>query len=342
MDTRAHLMTLSRRVYSISVCSLYKSIPNMNTTRTTRCLRTLSKKLDLAHLVHSFSINLPLYLDFLQAFLPLLSHAFGNMNNLRTLSLEIDVPLAINPLNQVTCKLTKLRCVIPPEGSYPLSQFLLSQPAIEELFIVCQPDDIDTLSPEALPALKNLTAPLHLLPRLLVSRLSRLSRLCVLDIMAHSIKVVVLAAVLTYPAPPRSMELVIRIAITPNMMEITDIPRALRVLGQAVPYVTLLRLDVYGDLINQEELRDTFTSALPNFPNLNASAVTFQPITSDGYIGNPAQVQQARASLNTLTLTPIQDALITLSNTLVKISNTVLTWTSQLASQLEPDQTQVN
>ncbi|CAE6348099.1 unnamed protein product [Rhizoctonia solani] len=329
-DTRTRLMTLSRRVYSISVRSLYESIPDMNIIRTTQCLLTLSKKPDLAHLVHSFSANLPLYPDLLQAFLALLSDAFGNMTNLRTLSLEIDVPMTINPLNQIACRLTRLSCVIPPEGSYPLSQFLSSQPAIEELFIVCQPDDIDNLSPEALPALKNLTAPLHLLPRLLVYRLSRLSRLCVLDIMAHSIKVTVLTSVLAYPAPPRSMELVIRVAITSNMMESTDIPCALRVLGQAVPYVTSLRMDIYDELIDQGELQYTFTSALSNFPNLKTSAVTFNPTTSDEYIHNSAQVQQTRVSLNTNTntLTSVQDTLIKLSNTLIKLSDTVLQWST--------------
>ncbi|KDN34670.1 hypothetical protein RSAG8_12260, partial [Rhizoctonia solani AG-8 WAC10335] len=127
-DTRARMTSVSRGVYFISVRALYASIPGMSVARTARCLLTLSKKPDLAHLVHSFSFHLSSSRHFLQAFLILLSRALRNMNNLRVLLLQADVPITINLLVQITCRLTRLTLVIPSEDSYPVSQLLSNPP----------------------------------------------------------------------------------------------------------------------------------------------------------------------------------------------------------------------
>ncbi|KDN41402.1 hypothetical protein RSAG8_07517, partial [Rhizoctonia solani AG-8 WAC10335] len=266
---------------------------DMSVARATRCLLTLSKKPDLAHLVHSFSFNTSLSPYFLQAFLILLSRALSNMNNLRVLSLELDVPIIISPLDRVFCRLTKFTCILTLEGSFPLSQFLLNQPTIEELYIICQSDDLSALEPGALPALKDLTAPLQLLPKLLAYRLPCLSRLCVLDTLYNWTNFLLLAAVLVISLPPESIELAIRVEIDPTVTGTAGILFGLGRLGRACPYITSLRLDTYGDFLGQEELHNMFAPALSNFPNLEKSMITSQSATSDEYIRNSAQIQPA-------------------------------------------------
>ncbi|KDN41407.1 hypothetical protein RSAG8_07522, partial [Rhizoctonia solani AG-8 WAC10335] len=90
---------------------------------------------------------------------------------------------------------------------YPISKFLSTQPAIEELYIVCRPDGLADLCPEALPALRDLAAPLRLLPKLLSTRISRLSRLSVLGTMADVDELLQLGVALESDTPPESLEL---------------------------------------------------------------------------------------------------------------------------------------
>ncbi|CAE6481463.1 hypothetical protein ACGC1H_001195 [Rhizoctonia solani] len=337
-DTKARLAAASRHVYSISVRSLYASIPDMSVTRTTQCLLTLSKKPDLAGLVHSFSFGLPLS-HFLQAFLILLSRALHNMNNLRALSLDMDAPLPINLLNQISSRLTKLTCILPSEGSYPISQFLSSQPTIEELHIVCRPEDISTLNPEAFPALKILTAPTWLLDTLLSLRLTHLSRLCILDIMDLPELLTMLIAFITLSSPPQSMELVIHVKVASDWIPTAALFHALVALSQGVRCIGSLRLYTYGDLTCQEELQDMFTSKLPGFPRLNTSRFAFQPVTSDEYISNSARFQSMQTSAGG---DSPQNAVSHLSNVVANLLSTLATLSSPPAPQAEPDQTQAN
>ncbi|CAE6405738.1 unnamed protein product [Rhizoctonia solani] len=338
-DTQARLAAVSRHVYSISIRSLYASIPDMSVTRTTQCLLTLSKRPDLANLVQSFSFGLPLSPHFLQAFLVLLSRALHNMNNLRVLSLDMDAPLPINLLNQISGRLTKLTCILPPEGSYPISQLLSNQPTIEELHIVCRPEDISTLSPESLPALKVLTAPTWILNTLLSLRLTHLSRLCILDIMELPELLTVLMAFITLPSPPESMQLVIHVKISSDWIPTAALFHALVALSQGILCISSLRLYTYGDITCQEELQDMFASNLSEFPRLDTSRLTFRPVTSDEYINNSARFQSMQTPLGGGSL---QNAMRHMSNVVAKLLSTLATLSSPSAPQAEPNQTQAN
>ncbi|KAG8705519.1 hypothetical protein FRC11_008984, partial [Ceratobasidium sp. 423] len=248
-DTQIRLSAVSRDVYSISVRELYASIPGMSISRTTKCLLTLSTKPELARLVRSFYFNLSPSPHVLRAFQTRLLHALGIINNLHILALDLDAPMDTSLLGQISCRLTELYCTLPPEGSSPLSQFLSTQPAIEKLLIICRPDDICSLGRDGLPVLRELAAPSELLPRLLPSRLSRLSRLTVLRTMAGS-ELFLLNAILATSAPPQSMELIIQVKITRNMTG-AAVSAGLGLLGRDAPLISLLVLKKYGDYINK-------------------------------------------------------------------------------------------
>ncbi|CAE6426604.1 unnamed protein product [Rhizoctonia solani] len=265
--TLSCLSTVSHGTYFISVRTLYASIPEMDMVCMTQCLRTLSKKCKLARLVQSFSFQVPSYSYPLRAILALFSHALSNMNNLRVLLLKVNVPISLNFANRMSCQLEKLSCVILPGGSYPIQQLLSSQPTIKALHIVCRPDDVSALNWEALPVLKSLSAPNRLLPILLPSRLSRLSRLCVINVMTSPRELLALSTSLAQLDPPESLELCLRV----NFLRAT--PNALEYLGQAARFITSLRLDKFGAPIGQEELQTTFVPTRSNFPKLKTLTI---------------------------------------------------------------------
>ncbi|CAE6426590.1 unnamed protein product [Rhizoctonia solani] len=275
--TPSCLSTVSRGTYSISVRTLYASIPELGIVCMTQCLRTLSRNRKLAHLVQSFSFRLPPHSNILLAFFILLSRALSNMNNLHALSLEVGIPMPLNFANQASYQLENLSCVILPGGSYPISQLLSSQPTIKELYIICPTGDVSTLGRETLPALKSLSTPNRLLPILLPYRLSRLSRLCIIKVMASPTEVLTLSASLAQTNPPESLELCLRV----NFGRAT--PNALEYLGQAVQYITSLRLDTYGGPIGQEDLRVMFAPNPSSFPKLKTLTITSQLPTRPAY-----------------------------------------------------------
>ncbi|CAE6435163.1 unnamed protein product [Rhizoctonia solani] len=145
------------------------------------------------------------------------------------------------------------------------------------------------MGPVALPILKDLTPPLQLLPKLLAYQLPRLSRLCILDILSNT-QLLLVAAVLAPSHLPESIELILRVEITPTG-KTGVIGRGLYRLDKGVPCIRSLRLDTYGDLVGQDDLRNMFAPVLSSFPNLEKVMFTSQSLTPDEYMGNCAQVQ---------------------------------------------------
>ncbi|CAE6439447.1 unnamed protein product [Rhizoctonia solani] len=316
--TQAQLSAVSRRVYYVSTRVLYASILNMDITRTTRCLLTLSKNPELARLVRFF-----LYVSYshaLGSFHALLTRALSNMTSLQTLWFYHDTYAPMSGIKiRTSCRLTKLVYVSESDTSYPIFQFLSTQPSIEELHISCRSDNTSTLGPEALPALRDLTAPLHLLPILLESRLSRLTRLSVLGTMSEPEAFVQLGMILEATKPPESIELVIGTHINFRTSSIIRqvITPGLALLGLRIPFIDSLRLNIHQGRIEQDQLQDMFTFALPKFSNLKTLAVMSQLPASYAHVHRDPPTWLVRMTSDTPTALPQSQ---------VPHSEFVLTW----------------
>ncbi|CAE6533679.1 unnamed protein product [Rhizoctonia solani] len=217
------------------------------------------------------------------------------MTSLTFLSLQLGIFATSSVLSQMTCRLTKLVCVLSSDDAYPISKFLSTQPAIEELYIVCRPEGLAELDSDALPVLRDLAAPLRLLSKLLHSRLSRVSRLSVLGTIAEIEDFVQLGEVLESSKPPESIELVIGVDITAFLMTTEILAQGLGLLGLRAPFLRLLRLEIHRGHIRQDALQDIFKFALPEFPNLKTLVVMSQPPAPGAYIRKSPQVQLAQA-----------------------------------------------
>ncbi|GAB1523849.1 hypothetical protein RhiTH_006999 [Rhizoctonia solani] len=177
--------------------------------------------------------------------------AYGNMTELHTLSLQLGTYATSSVMSQMSCRLKKFVCIIASDPSYPVSQFLSTQPCIEELYVVCRPEDISTLDPEALPALRDLAAPLQLLPVLIRTRLSRLSRLSVLGTIGKSGSFIELIMALRSAKPPESLELVVGVDVNAISMVPKILTPGLAVLGLYAPFIALLRLEIHEGCIKR-------------------------------------------------------------------------------------------
>ncbi|KEP51026.1 hypothetical protein V565_068870 [Rhizoctonia solani 123E] len=307
IDTLVQLSVVSRGVHFVVMPALYASIPDMNMPRAIQCLRTLLIKPEAARLVRSFVFNLSVC-HALQALRTLLIRVLGNMTGLHTLSLYLWAgPPSI--LSQMSCRLTKFTCMVLSNDSFPISQFLMSQPTIEELIIMCPSKDISGLGLDALPVLRQLTAPYWLLHDLLLPRLSHISQLTVTGIAIDAKKFVHLAEIFKTGKHPRSLELIIGMDIT-NPMVIQAFSLGLALVGLAAPFITSLTLNISLGPIQKEELQNMFAFALPRFPNLKTLTVLTPPSTSSEYIHGDSQTR------------PMQDTISLLHSKLVSVSDT--------------------
>ncbi|CAE6493734.1 unnamed protein product [Rhizoctonia solani] len=259
------------------------------------------------------------------------------MNNLRKLTLDECAPIVPYLLEGVSFRLTHLDLLIPSQASYPVSQFLSSQPTIEELLIICQSNDLSALSPDALPSLRNLSAPLTLLPTLLAFRLPHIARLSILGVMTHSDELIILSLLLALFNPPESLMLVVKVRVGANAITIADISRGLSILGEGAPFITLLALAKYGDQIGQDELQDMFIYALPHFPNLKQLNLMSRPMPQGADTRNP-QVEPVRTPSGILSL--LYNALAYLYSMLVNTPILFYFFSSRHAQQIGDDQTQ--
>ncbi|CUA76541.1 hypothetical protein RSOLAG22IIIB_12357 [Rhizoctonia solani] len=301
IKTQANLSAVSRGAYSVSIRALYASIPHMNTTRTIQCLLTLSTSPQVARLVRSFSLPLSSS-RVVQDDPGLLARGLGNMTGLTSLSLQLGVFATSSVLSPMSCRLTKFVCVLSSDDAYPIANFLSTQLAIEELYIVCPPDGLTNLQPEALPALRDLAAPLRLLPKLLSSRVSQISRLSVLGTMADVDELLQLGVALETDKPPESMELVIGVDITAFLMTTDMLAHGLGLLGLRAPFLNLLRLEIHRGHIRQDGLQGVFLHALPKHPKLKTLVVMSQPPCSSAYIRKFPQAQPAQVAPSLLSI----------------------------------------
>jgi hypothetical protein len=249
VETQGRLSVVSRGLNIISMPMLYRLIPYMSIPRATQCLVTLSKKLEVARLVYSFFLALPPR-QFLRPFYAVLDRALGNMSNLQELSLILGLPITRNfpKVEAISKELTKLTCYTHTQDPHFLPSLLLDQPGIEELNILCGPAAIANLSPEALTALKCLHSPIWLLPTLLPSRLSHLSRLVIQEPMNSDADLRELSTALEEGTSPESMELDICMDLASCLMTPEIVSLGLSVLGSRAPFIHHLTVRLRGPI----------------------------------------------------------------------------------------------
>ncbi|CAE6347996.1 unnamed protein product [Rhizoctonia solani] len=301
IDALAHLSVVSRSVYFISMPRLYASVPDMDIPRTIRCLRTLSAKPEAARLVHSFAFNLRIFYA-LQALYVLLNRSLCNMTGLRTLSLRLKTPMP-SVLSQMSCRLTKFTFRATSNDLSQISQFLMTQSTIEELSITSPLRRIPGLDPDALPALKQLTAPAWLLHDLLLPRLLRLSRLRVTRIRTDTERFVELAKVFKKAKHPRSLALMIEADLT-HLMAAPTVSLGLALVGQAAPFITSLALDIHhgGTRVERKELQNMVSFALPWFPSLTTLVILAPPLSLNAYTHDNPPTRRMRVPLGKISL----------------------------------------
>lgn len=253
-QTKARLARTSRTLYGISVRALYASIPHMGTRRTIQCLLILSQNASLACLVRTFELRMSHQPNFPD----LITRALGNMPNLVELSLQLGIFATSSVLERVACHLTKFVCILVSDPAYPISRFLESQPRIKELYLVCRPDSIADLSPDALPALQDVAAPLRLLGPLLSSRLDHITRISALGTIMAAPDIAELGTVIR-DAPTRSppgvlIDVVLGMDLTSPMMAPEFVTAGLACLGLRAPSIGLLRLEVHKGSVQQVSL----------------------------------------------------------------------------------------
>ncbi|KEP47938.1 hypothetical protein V565_138910 [Rhizoctonia solani 123E] len=259
----------------------------MDIPRTIRCLRTLSAKPEVARLVRSFSLNHTISRVF-RSFHSLLSRALSNMTGLHTLSIMADFTIS-RALIQMSCQLIELVCYVPPEDSRYIPEFLSTQPTIKKLTILCPSGDLSTLHPDALPSLRELSAPTHLLDTLLLARLPCLSRLCVLGASTNTEKFFFLVLVFRIAKHFKSLELVIEMDLTTHMGTSEAVAVGLALIGLAAPYIISLKLDIHKGHILPHRLQNMFAFCLPWFPNLKTLTVTSPPPTPNEHTRGSSQ-----------------------------------------------------
>ncbi|CAE6430198.1 unnamed protein product [Rhizoctonia solani] len=225
------------------------------------------------------------------------------------------------------CQLTELHYYSVAGDSYRISDFLSIQPTIEKLLIISHTDSLSNIDPNALPALRELSAPVQLLSTSPIPHLPCLSRLSVILTLASLVEFVQLAGALQQITPPRSLELCIAVNTNTDPGAIETITIGLAYLGLAAPFITSLELEIYQGHIQQHELHYMLLLALPRFPNLRTLTLMSPPPTQNM---NPRDFQM-RSLSHTISL---------IHNTLSSLQLPIDTSFLPPALQSEPSLTQ--
>ncbi|KAG9096167.1 hypothetical protein FS749_009000 [Ceratobasidium sp. UAMH 11750] len=291
--TLAALARVSSTTDAIAMQSLYTSIPPMHPARVILCLRTLAQHPDLANLVRSYNIiiieDAPLVPNFSYDFSLFAPRAFKHMTNLTELLLCLGDFTNSSIFAHATFNLRHLTCFkLSSHRTYTTAQFLASQPTIESLVIKCDLRDIKFGLPrDALPILRSVSAPFTLLPPLLHSRLSHVTRISTLDSSVTGVEIFLLAIVfskaLVKPASDASIELGIGLDLRYYAAR-TYNAIALAYLGSQAPWVESLRLVIHRGCVDRELLLGPLKFALAKFPELHTLSITFSLPHDRAYI----------------------------------------------------------
>ncbi|KAG8704198.1 hypothetical protein FRC09_003704 [Ceratobasidium sp. 395] len=277
----ARLASVSRTTYAVSIQPLYASITTMKGPRTVRCLDTLAANTHLARLVQSYHLNIlnipsQKYNGHLST---LITNALRNMTSVTELSLQLGLTFSSTVLEHATFKLHKLICVAVSNPKYPIARFLNSQPKIESLYLVCHQSALASLSPTALPALRDIAAPLRILPQILPTRLSHITRISCLGTFTNVFEFEILETMFqsapTRPTTP--IEFVLGLDLRRHQLSTARFDIGLSMLGFSAPWIGLLRIEVHQGRIEPELLNHSLTSALLAYPFLHTLVIMSSP-----------------------------------------------------------------
>ncbi|KAG9127059.1 hypothetical protein FRC07_000846 [Ceratobasidium sp. 392] len=181
-DSVSHLTLLSlalasKTTYGVSVPLLYAVITSINIEQTVQCLDTLATNTRLARLVRVLYIEEEPYGETRSVYSPsLVKTALKNMTALTELTLHLNLPSSSEVLEHATFKLRDFVCFVESNSKFPIAHFLNTQPMLDSLVLFCDPEDLVSLSPSALPALRSVSAPHNSLQFLVPTCISRLIR----------------------------------------------------------------------------------------------------------------------------------------------------------------------
>ncbi|KAG9122064.1 hypothetical protein FRC07_001703 [Ceratobasidium sp. 392] len=201
------------------------------------------------------------------------------MAGLTELTVMLGVSCTSAILERATFKLRKLVCVIKSDSKYPVARFLDSQPTIESLYIVSRPEAFGSLLLTALPILRDVAAPLCLLPYILSTRLSHVTRISSLGTIASYTELDKLATLLrdAVAQPAALIELVIGLDLDAPAMRPEYVEAGLSLLGYRAPWIGLLRLEVHRGRVEPTFLSKSLTGALHYYPYLRTLVVMSSP-----------------------------------------------------------------
>ncbi|KAG9122065.1 hypothetical protein FRC07_001704 [Ceratobasidium sp. 392] len=278
-STLANLALTSKTVYRVSIQLLYSTITSeMDVIRAAQCLDTLATNSRLARLVRSYHLRISEQVPTKHLF-TLLARAFRKTTGLTELFIQLDPPFSSDIFKHATFKLCKLICCVESSSKHSIGHFLNTQPELESLSLFCHPEDLDSLSPTALPILKNVTCLPFLLPDLLSTRLSHIERILWLGTMTTYTELCLLRALLrdAPSQPTTSIELVIAVDFGASNLRSEEVELGLSLLGREVPWIGSLRLDVHRRCSDWDSWLNSFAVVLRNYPRLHTLAILTSP-----------------------------------------------------------------
>ncbi|KAG8742741.1 hypothetical protein FRC12_015275 [Ceratobasidium sp. 428] len=274
----ARLASVSRTTYVVSIQPLYASITTMKGPRTVQCLDTLATNTQLARLVQSYHLNMPPQ-KYDRDISTLVTNALKNMTRLTELSLQLSLAFSSTVLEHATFKLHKLLCVVMSNPKYPIARFLNSQPEIESLYLVCHQSALTSLSPTALPALRDIAVPLRILPLIVPTRLHHITRISCLGTFTHVFEFDTLETLFesapTRPTTP--IEFVFGVDLHSHQLSVAHFHIGLSIIGHSVPWIGLLRIEVHQGRIEPTFLDDSLATVLSVYKSLHTLVIMSSP-----------------------------------------------------------------
>ncbi|KAG8702755.1 hypothetical protein FRC09_004560 [Ceratobasidium sp. 395] len=235
--TLASLALASKTAYALSVAPLYTSIPVMNAIRTVQSLDVPSEDDESGYLSE------------------LVTTALKNMTGLTELSLRLGSSFSSAVLRKARFRLRKLVCIIVSAPEYPVARFLNSQRALESLYLNCGTERrfASVLSPEALPALKDISAPPQLLLDILPRRLCHTTSISLLGtiIDLNELATLIMLFHTSTCSPTTPVECILGLDFSAPALRQEIVAELLSLLGHTAPWIGSLRLEVHLGQVEQ-------------------------------------------------------------------------------------------
>ncbi|KAG9105782.1 hypothetical protein FRC07_009101, partial [Ceratobasidium sp. 392] len=274
----------SKATYTVSLRPLYAHIPRMNGKRTVRCLTTLVANARLALLVQSYHMH-----DSEESFShdvhELVASAFENMTGLTELRLWFNIPLSPDIFEHAKFKLHTLEYWVMSGSRHSIAEFLNTQSELKSLHLFCHnEDELSSLAPTALPALRDVGGRHYTLRDLLPTRLSHITHVLSIGNTSYDLRCLITFFRDAPTRPTTLIEFELGLNLGDGGIDPGAVKSALSKLGYRVPWIGSLRLKAVVGRFERDFLLNYFTVALRHYPSLHtfSIATSSQPET-DAY-----------------------------------------------------------